>query len=359
MISVTKTRNISIDPDSTILMAIRRMDEAGRKLLIVQEEERFIGLLSIGDIQRALIKSQDFSITVGTILRKEITVASDRQEESEIRKMMMHHRTEFMPVLDDQMNLVDVLFWDDVFEEERDVEKEKVDIPVVIMAGGFGTRLKPLTNIIPKPLIPLGDNTILEVIMDSFKKMGSTNFFLSVNYKAEMIKNYFLEKNNLDVNLDYFIEDKPLGTAGSLHLLSDKIDSTFFVSNCDILIDQDYREILNYHRENKNEITLVSAIKNYNIPYGTIEAGKGGLVKSLKEKPTFTFYVNAGMYILEPHLLNDIPKNKFYHITDLIEKIVARDGRVGVFPVSEGSWSDIGEWDKYKETLKKFGYQVW
>ncbi|MEM9822976.1 MAG: sugar phosphate nucleotidyltransferase, partial [Bacteroidota bacterium] len=153
--------------------------------------------------------------------------------------------------------------------------------------------------------------------------------------------------------------DKPLGTAGSLHLLNDQISSTFFVSNCDILIDQDYTEILSYHRENKNEITLVSVIKNFKIPYGTIEAGKGGLVKSLKEKPTFTFYVNAGMYILEPHLLAEIPKDQFFHITDLIDKVMAREGRVGLFPVNDGAWSDIGEWDKYKNTLKKFGHQTW
>ena len=131
------------------------------------------------------------------------------------------------------------------------------------------------------------------------------------------------------------------------------------MSNCDIIIDQDYRDILKYHQDNKNEITLVSVIKNFNIPYGTIEAGEGGLVKAMKEKPTFTFYINAGMYILEPHLINEIPKNEFFHITDLIDKIMKRDGRVGVFPVSEGAWSDIGEWDKYKATLNKFGHDTW
>ncbi|MEM9824755.1 MAG: CBS domain-containing protein, partial [Bacteroidota bacterium] len=170
------TQNISIEPETTILEAIRKMDETDRKLLIVLEEEKFIGLLSIGDVQRALIKNQDFSIPVGRILRKEITIAYQDQAESEIKKMMLQHRTEFMPVLDEVGTLVNVLFWNDLFDEERPVERVVENIPVVIMAGGKGTRLKPLTNIIPKPLIPLGDRTILEVIIDSFKKMGSNNF---------------------------------------------------------------------------------------------------------------------------------------------------------------------------------------
>ncbi len=359
MINQYRIKQISISPSVNLLDAIRFMDEADRKLLIVLNDEKFVGLLSLGDIQRALITNQDFTIPVAQILRKEITVAKQKQSDADIKKMMIQHRTEFMPILDDDGNLVNVLFWDELFEEERQVEKEKKNIPVVIMAGGLGTRLRPLTNIIPKPLIPLGDQTILEVIIERFKELGSQDFFLSVNYKADMIRNYFDEKNNLDVNISHFIEDKPLGTAGSLHLLNDKISTTFFVSNCDIIIDQDYRDILKYHQDNKNEITLVSVIKNFNIPYGTIEAGEGGLVKAMKEKPTFTFYINAGMYILEPHLINEIPKNEFFHITDLIDKIMKRDGRVGVFPVSEGAWSDIGEWDKYKATLNKFGHDTW
>ncbi len=354
-----KIADIIIDPEETILNAIKRMDDLEKKLFLVMKKEKFVGLVSIGDIQRSLIKSQDFSVPVGNILRKNITVAQDHQSETEIKKMMLQLRTEFMPVLDKEDKLVDVLFWDEVFEEERQGEKEKKDIPVVIMAGGFGTRLRPLTNIIPKPLIPLGDQTILEVIIERFKELGSQDFYLSVNYKADMIRNYFDEKNNLDVNISHFIEDKPLGTAGSLHLLNNEITTTFFVSNCDIIIDQDYRDILEYHQANKNEITLVSVIKNFNIPYGTIETGEGGLVKSMKEKPTFTFYINAGMYILEPHLINEIPKNEFFHITDLIDKVMKREGRVGVFPVSEGAWSDIGEWDKYKATLNKFGHDTW
>jgi NDP-sugar pyrophosphorylase family protein len=239
-----------------------------------------------------------------------------------------------------------VYFWEDVFIETKPHPVQQFDLPVIIMAGGFGTRLKPLTNVIPKPLIPIGEKTIIENIFDRFAVHGSNRFYLSVNYKADLIK-YYLENLNLEHEISYFIEDKPLGTAGSLSLLKGKINSTFFVSNCDIIIEQDYSEILKYHQENKNEITIVAALKNYAIPYGTIETGNNGQLLSLKEKPELTFKINSGMYILEPSLLDEIPTNEFFHITYLIEKIKLRNGNVGVFPVSEGSWKDIGEWDEY------------
>jgi NDP-sugar pyrophosphorylase family protein len=144
-----------------------------------------------------------------------------------------------------------------------------------------------------------------------------------------------------------------MGTAGSLSLLKNKINKTFFVSNCDIIIEQDYSEILNYHQENKNEITVVAALKNYPIPYGIIESGEFGQLLELKEKPEITFKINSGMYILEPHLLKEIPSGSFFHITQLIEKIKRRNGKIGVFPVSEKSWIDMGELDTFTKHLKQ------
>jgi NDP-sugar pyrophosphorylase family protein len=169
---------------------------------------------------------------------------------------------------------------------------------------------------------------------------------LTLNYKAELIQ-YYIKNLNLPYQIDYFKEDKPMGTAGSLSLLVDRINETFFVSNCDIIIDQDYSEILDYHRDNHNEITVVAALKHYPIPYGTIETAENGKLVSLSEKPELTFKINSGMYILEPHLLKEIPANQFFHITQLIENIQKRGGSVGVFPVSSKSWKDIGEWDQY------------
>ncbi|PZX54202.1 nucleotidyltransferase family protein [Algoriphagus chordae] len=336
----------SINKNASILDAIKLMDQIDHKLLIIVEEHAFLGLLSAGDIQRAIINDRSLDTCVTKIARDNIRVASPEDSFQVIKDLMLKYRMELCPVLDEGKNILDIYFWEDIFEETKPEPQATFDLPVIIMAGGFGTRLKPLTNVLPKPLIPVGDTTILEQIFKRFYKHGSSRFYLSVNYKAELIE-YYLNNQNLPYEINYFKEGKPMGTAGSMSMLKGSIHETFFVSNCDIIIDQDYSEMLDYHKSHKNEITIVAALKHYPIPYGTIETtGKGKLVK-LTEKPELTFKINSGMYILEPHLLDEIPENEFFHITHLINKILDRKGAVGVFPVSEGSWIDIGEWSEY------------
>lgn len=328
------------------------MDESKRKLLIVlQDNQTFFSLLSIGDIQRAIINNIPLDSSVEKILRDDITVAHKNDNIELVKQRMKTRRNEFMPIIDDTKKIIQVIFWEDLFAERQPAIQ--FDLPVVIMAGGRGSRLKPLTNIIPKPLIPINDKTIIEDIMDRFVEHGCHQFYLSVNYKADMIRYYFDDLNNLEYDIDYFQEDKPLGTAGSLSLLKGKINQTIFVSNCDILIDQDYSEILKYHRENKNDITVVAALKHYPIHYGTIESGNNGQLLELIEKPELTFKINSGMYLIEPHILDEIPDEQFFHITELIVNVMTRGGTVGVFPVSEKSWKDIGDW---KEYLKNIAY---
>lgn len=345
-----KIQDIKIDASDTILSALKRMDQTYRRLLLVFENESFSNVLSIGDIQRAIIRNQSLETLVNNILRKETRIAHTGQSFDEIKNLMLKFRAECMPVVDENQQLADVYFWEDVFQEKEPQPKKQFNLPVVIMAGGFGTRLKPITNVLPKPLIPIGEKTILEHIFQRFSKHGCNSFHISVNYKAELIE-YYLKNQNLPYQLNYFQEEKPMGTAGSLSLLKDKIKETFFVSNCDILIEQDYSEILDYHKTNKNDITIVAALKHYPIPYGTIETTKNGQLVGLQEKPELTFKINSGMYILEPHLLNEIPESQFFHITHLIEKIHQTGGNVGVFPVSEKSWKDIGSWDEYLDQL--------
>jgi len=342
---------ISLEDD--ILSAVKKMDREKVKLLIVIKDDRFRGLLSIGDIQRAIVNKIPLGTEIAGIMRREISVAKEGEPFQSIKERMLHHRMECMPVVDQENNLVDIYFWDDVFSLSDKINNRQIVLPVVIMAGGKGERLKPLTNIIPKPLIPVGEKTILEVIIDKFNSYGCREFFISVNYKAEMIKNYFEELNISHYSISYFQEEKPLGTIGSLTLLKDRIKSTFFVSNCDILVDQDFREIYDYHVQNKNEITIVAALMHYKIPYGVLETSRNGLMTSLDEKPELTFMINSGVYLMEPGLIDEIPENTFFHITQLIEKVKERNGRIGVFPVSQGSWTDIGDWHEYSSFLEK------
>lgn len=348
---MNKFYDISIAAGSSILSALKRMDASHHKLLIVVKDDKFFNLLSIGDIQRAILKGVELNSPLEGILRPDTKVASVHDDRLQIEQNVRQRKNEFMPIVDDESNLVDVVFWDDLFHTQVGRRTADFNLPVVIMAGGKGTRLRPLTNVLPKPLIPIGKQTMMEDIMDRFVECGCQKFYVSVNYMADFIRHYFKNFSKHSYNIEYFQEDKPLGTAGSLHLLKGKINDTFFVSNCDSILDEDYGEILKYHRDNKNEITVVSVMKSIYIPYGTLETGEDGLLESIQEKPELTFKINTGMYILEPHLIDEIPQDEFYHITFLIEKLMKEGRRVGVYPVNEGSWIDVGNWDEY---LKQF-----
>jgi len=339
--------DITIPASATLMDALKLMDKVGRKLLVVIEDDKFKGVLSIGDLQRAILKQQPLETSILSVLRSIITVAHPNDSKEFIKKKMLELRSEAMPVVDDEKRLVEIIHWEDLFGSTKKVQQNSMNLPVIIMAGGKGTRLRPLTNVIPKPLIPVGEKTMLETIVESFTQYGCTTFHVSVNYKAELIR-YYLEHNPVDnATFSYFEEPKPLGTAGSLSLLKGQINDTFFVTNCDIIVEQDYSEIYKYHKENNNELTVVGALKHIDIPYGTLEAGENGILQSITEKPSLTYLINSGLYILEPHLIDEIPHDQFYHITHLIAKLMQEDRRVGVFPVSEKSWKDVGEWKEY------------
>lgn len=339
-----------IKAQGTLLVALKQMDEQKVKMLFVFDEEHFISILTIGDIQRAIVKGIALDTPISEIVRRNKKFAHAGESMEEIRRKMLELRAECMPVLDEQGELADVVFWNDLFEKEETDLRPKINLPVVIMAGGKGTRLKPITNVIPKPLVPVGDKTILEVILDQFESIGCQKFYMSVNYKADMMK-YYLSQLDHKYDIEFFMEDKPLGTIGSVSLLKGKITTPFFVSNCDSINEQDYRDVWDYHVNNHNDMTIVTMVKSFKIPYGVIETGEDGLMTALKEKPEQTYQVNTGVYILNPDLIEEIPEGEFFHITHLMEKVQARGGRVGCFPVSEHSWKDMGEWPEYLKMI--------
>ena len=334
----------------SLLDAMKVMDERKVKTLFVCEGELFKGIITLGDIQRAIINNIALKEPIIRILNKKKVYGNIAEGEECIKEKMRKMRAEVMPILDENGELVDVWFWNDLFKKTELTERERINLPVVIMAGGKGTRLKPLTNVLPKPLIPIGEKTIIEVIMDQFEGIGCTKFFMSVNYKVEMMKFYFSQLEH-HYDIEFFQEDKPLGTIGSVALLKGKINTPFIVSNCDIFIDQDFRDVYDYHKENKNDITIVTAVKTQRIPYGVIETGEDGLMVALTEKPDSTFMFNTGVYILNPNLIEEIPVGQMYHITDLIECVKAKGGRVGCFPVSDQAWHDMGEWPVYLKMI--------
>jgi len=345
-----KIENRSTSSSNSLLSSLRQMDEEKVKMLFVFDKEHFISILTIGDIQRAIVKNVALETPIAQVVDRNKKFAHTDESMDVIREKMLRLRAECMPVLDENGELVDVIFWRDLFENEETDLRPKIELPVVIMAGGKGTRLKPITNVIPKPLVPVGDKTILEVIMDQFESIGCHKFYMSVNYKADMMK-YYLSQLDHKYDIEFFMEDKPLGTIGSVSLLKGKITTPFFVSNCDSINEQDYRDVWDYHVNNHNDMTIVTMVKSFKIPYGVIETGEDGLMTALKEKPEQTYQVNTGVYILNPSCIYEIPEGEFFHITHLMEKIKARGGRVGCFPVSEHSWKDMGEWPEYLKMI--------
>lgn len=236
----------------------------------------------------------------------------------------------------------------------QSTNNESIDtIPVVIMAGGKGTRLDPYTRILPKPLIPIGDLPIIEHVINSFGKCGSRSYHIVVNYKKHLIRAYFTEQGS-PYSISFYDEDQPLGTGGGLSLLKNSISTTFFFTNCDVVIKEDYKDILEFHRSQKNTITIVCAKKEIVVPYGVINLDGSGAISSMTEKPSFSFITNTGVYVVEPSVLNDIQQGIAIGFPDIIEAQQRSGKRVGAYIVQEDQWFDMGQMDELEKMQQVF-----
>jgi len=325
-------------------------------LFIVDPEGKILGSVSDGDVRRWVLADRSLNDPLAKIMNREPIVCSETDSRERIKMIMLKRSVNCVPLLDRSGVIKKVVTWQSLIRGETAKAEKKASsakgTPTVIIAGGFGTRLAPFTKVLPKPLIPIGDKPILEHIMDRFQAFGADEFFLSLNYKANMIKAYFSEAGG-NQKIHYVLEEKPLGTAGSLSLMKGKLLRDFFVSNCDILVDADYGDMLDFHQHNENAITMVCSMKHSRIPYGVVEINKGGTLKTLHEKPEYDHLVNTGMYIVSPAMLALVPDGKFFHFTDLIEKAKDLGHKIGVYPITEGAWVDIGQLEDYQAALSK------
>lgn len=338
----------------TLKQAMKHMDAIGKQaLFIVDEKTSLLGSLTDGDIRRWILSGGDLDNGVLNASNKNPVSVAENYDPAKVKQLMLNKRIEYIPVINKEKQVIKVLLWDEVFAGKVAKIKKKLNIPVVIMAGGKGTRLDPFTKILPKPLIPINGEPIIKIIMDKFNEYQIQKFYVSVNHQSRMIKAYFSDVNS-PYDIHYLEEVMPLGTAGSLRFLLGKVKGTLIISNCDIIIESDYHEILAYHKQSNNDITVVGAYRQYIIPYGVCEIDNGGRLKSITEKPEYDFLVNTGFCVLQAEALKHIPKNKIYYMTDLIEKLRSEGGKVGVYPISENSWIDIGQWEEYKKTVEKF-----
>jgi len=343
-------QDIMINEDINIRQAAKVLDKTAKQVLLITQDNKLRAVLTDGDIRRWILKNGDLSAPVKEIANYSPKYITET-ERYKAKRLMKKYSISSIPVVSTEGEVKSIIFWNDL--DMASVEKKpSLDIPVVIMAGGLGTRLYPYTKILPKPLIPIGDIPIVERIINRFKEFGCNEYYLTVNYKKNMIKAYF-EEVVKNYNIYYIEEDKPLGTGGSLYFLKDKIKSTFFVSNCDILIDSDYEAMYDYHKENKNFITMVCAVKNMVIPYGVVNLNNEGNIQSMVEKPEYSFLTNTGMYIIEPEALQLIKNDTFIHLPDIAKECMDKGMKVGVYPITERAWMDMGQLDEMENMAKR------
>lgn len=339
------TEDILISEDITVLQALQKLDVTAKKVLFVTKDKKLVAVVTDGDVRRWILANGSLEAPIKNaanyrpkfLMEKEVNNASS---------YMRVHEIDAVPILNKQHEVVRVIFKN---EETKQIQTQELrGVPVVIMAGGLGTRLYPYTKILPKPLIPVGDVPIIEHIMNEFHNYGSMDFHLIVNYKKNMIKAYFNE-SNVKYNVMYADEERPLGTGGGLALLKGKIHSTFILSNCDILIKDNISKIYKLHKEQGNTITMVCSAKNYTIPYGIIEIDENGEIKNMKEKPSLSFLTNTGCYIVEPDVIDELEDNVSIGFPDIIEKCKRKGKKVGVYPISENAWLDMGQIEELRK----------
>ncbi|RDU21870.1 nucleotidyltransferase family protein [Anaerosacchariphilus polymeriproducens] len=353
-----KIKNFLVSQETAIVDTLQKIDENGKGIVFVlDEKERLIGAVTDGDIRRWLIKTGELSAKIYHLMNLN-PITAYRKDKVNAQEVMDKYKITALPILSTTGTVLDIVFL------EKDERKRKrvhhnclKDVSVVIMAGGKGTRLYPYTKVLPKPLIPIGDIPIMERIIDKFCEYGVADFYATLNYRKSMIKSYFAEISK-SYQIQYVEEDKPLGTGGSLHLIEKKFKKPIIVTNCDILINEDYEDIYHYHQSTENVMTIVSALKNVIVPYGVINSKENGGIISMDEKPKLSYFVNTGMYIINPELIEEIPQNSFYHMTDLANDLLEKGQQVGMYPISEDSFLDMGEFEEMHRMEAKLNLKV-
>ncbi len=349
-----KLAKVFITGTPSIRNAMKQLSENAMQILVVVDKDRRLkGTITDGDIRRALLNNINLNYPISRIANKAPKFLYEHEKDGAV-ELMKRHSIIHVPILNKKNQVVDIVMWKDREGADNLSNYPKRDNIVFIFAGGAGSRLDPFTKILPKPLIPINEKPIIEVVMDNFRKYNFNNFVLSLNYKAPMIKLYFKD-NPLGFKIKYVEEKEFLGTAGSLGMIKNKADKTVLVSNCDVILDIDFNELLEYHARAKNDFTIVGIVRHIKIPYGVMKAKDGNLL-DIVEKPEYDFIVNGGTYIIEPKVLDVIGKGEKINMPDLIMKAKKRGFKIGVYPIS-ANWIDIGEWGEYKKALDHFAIQ--
>jgi len=346
-------KKLLISQNLKIFQVMKKLGATGERILfVVDSKHRLLGTITDGDIRRGILLGMKINESIKSLyFRKPKVLLKGKYTVEKARNFLRDYKQNALPIIDENNCIVNYFTWKEAFGVNKK-QKNLIKAPVIVMAGGKGDRLLPFTKVLPKPLIPINDKTVIEHIIEKFTFYGAKSFFITVNYKSRILKSFFQElQPNYSVN--FFDETIPLGTVGGLRAHKSKFKEPFFVTNCDIIVDLDYADFYNFHKKNKNDLTLVASARNFEIPYGICELDNNGKLSKINEKPKQNFLANTGLYILNPKVLSLIPKNKFYHMTQLIHEAKKAGMNVGIYPIDDKKWVDVGQWSEYRKNIKK------
>lgn len=326
---------------TTLEKAIKVLDRAAlRIVLVVDDQRKLLGTMTDGDLRRALIKHQPLDTAVENVMNPQPKVATLDWSRERLLQVMEQQQVLQLPIVDEQHRIIGLESLHELLNQQAH------DNPIFLMAGGFGTRLRPLTNDCPKPMLKVGDKPILQVILESFVKAGFHRFYISTHYMPEMIRDHFGDGSQWGVSIQYIHEDEPLGTGGALGLLpKDEIDQPLFLMNGDLLTTLNFQSLLQFHQEHPASATMCVREYEHQVPYGVIES-QGHHITSMVEKPTQRFFVNAGIYLLDPGLVKRVSHNHRIDMPTVLENEIAANQKINMFPIHE-YWLDIGRMEEF------------
>ena len=338
---------IKLKQNATIKEALEIIDSGAMQIaLVVDDNDKLIGTLTDGDIRRGILRGLDLDSSIETIVFKEPAVAKISSTKEEILKLALSRKLHQIPIVDDNGIVLDL-------KEIEELVGPKIKTNrVILMVGGLGTRLRPLTQDTPKPMLKVGNKPILQTIVERFAEYGFVNITMCVNFNASIIRDYFSDGKEFSVNIDYVLEQKRMGTAGALSLLKERPSEPFFVMNGDLLTNVNFEHIFNYHVLNKATATMCVREYDYEVPYGVVKMNDNKIIE-IAEKPVQKFFVSAGIYMLSPEILDLIPKNDFYDMPTLFEKLIRLSKNVISFPIRE-YWLDIGRMEEYQRANEEY-----
>lgn len=340
-------QNIKLSINSTIKEALSVIDNGALQIaLIVDENDILLGTLTDGDIRRGLLKGLDLSSSIESIIFTTPTVAKISNTKEEILKLALSKKLHQIPIVDDNRKILGVQEIEELIKPKDKTNK------VILMVGGLGTRLRPLTDNIPKPMLKVGNKPILQTIVEKFAEYGYSNIIMCVNYKSHIIQDYFGDGKEFGINIEYIFEEQRMGTAGALSLLTEKPTEPFFVMNGDLLTNVNFEHFHDYHLSNNSMGTMCVREYDFQVPYGVVNI-KDSKILSIEEKPTHKFFVSAGIYMLSPEILEYIPQNQFYDMPTLFEKLISENKNAISFPLRE-YWLDIGRIEEYKKANEEY-----